>query len=61
MQTTFLTDNIPQVSVNEMLLSGFIRAPQGRVVGPLLFLILIAEINEKSPGDIMESFGDNTP
>ena len=60
----FLTGRTQRVSANGTL-SGLVRAlssvPQGTVLGPILFLVLIADINKDTSQDtLVSSFADDT-
>ena len=60
---SFLTERYQKVSVNTFLsdeakvTSG---VPQGSVLGPLLFLVMISDIDEKIKHSILSSFADDT-
>ena len=59
----FLTDRLQSVVVNGQLSDPVPVAsgvPQGSVLGPLIFLILIADIDSDTNGSVIRSFADDT-
>lgn len=59
----FLTNRTQSIMVNGRLSSKrpvISGVPQGSVIGPLLFLVLISDIDEKTFYSIIASFADDT-